>query len=115
MNLDPRNRHLLVEMISEEEEENETGVLLPEGYSTKKSPYETVKIVDTAPDCTVDCKIGDTIVVETHLINEVSFNDQTFYLVLENYVMGILGGSEEQVEGCLCGINTEKYTQQEKK
>ena len=109
MNLDPRNRHLLVELEPEKEEKKETGVLLPDSYKPQQSPYVAVKIVETAPDCSVDCKSDDMIIVERSMLNEVSFGDKTFYLVLENYVMGVLGGHKKQAADGLCGIDIEKY------
>ena len=112
MGLDPRNRHLLVEPLPEKEEKKkETGVLLPDSYKPQQSAYVMAKIIELAPDCSVDCKSRDTIVIERSMLNEVSFNDQTFYLVLENYIMGVFEGHEKQEVDGLCGIDTEKYTQ----
>ena len=110
--IDTRNRHLLVELLPEkEEEEKETGVLLPDSYKPQQSPYVAVEVVDMSPDCSVDCSLKDTIIVERSMLNEVSFGEQTFYLVLENYIMGVLEGHKKQEADGLCGIDTEKYTQ----
>ena len=112
MGLDPRNRHLLVEPLSErEEEKKETGVLLPDSYKPQQNAYVMAKIIELAPDCSVDCKSSDTIVIERSMLNEVNFGEEVFYLVLENYVLGVFEGREKQEPAGLCGIDTEKYTQ----
>ena len=110
MFLDPRNRHLLVGLEPEKEEEKkETGVLLPDSYKPQQSPYVATKVIELAPDCLIDCKPNDTIVVDRSMLNEMNFGDETFYLVLENYVLGVLEGHRKQEADGLCGIDTEKY------
>ena len=112
MFLDPRNRHLSVELLPEKEESKpESGVLLPDSYKPVESRYEAVRVIEVAADCSVDCKPGEVVVIEKSMINEMNFNGETFYLVLENYVMGVLEGHKEQKSEGLCGIDTEKYTQ----
>jgi hypothetical protein len=33
---------------------------------------------------------GDTLMVERSMLKEVTFGGETFYLVLENYILGIV-------------------------
>ena len=100
MFLDPRNRHLLVELLPEKEESKpESGVLLPDSYKPIENRYEAVKVIEAAADCSIDCKPGEIVVIERAMINEM------------NYVMGVLEGHKEQEPEGLCGIDTEKYTQ----
>tara|TARA_R100001244_G_scaffold126607_1_gene96996 strand:- start:23 stop:358 length:336 start_codon:yes stop_codon:yes gene_type:complete len=110
MNLDPRNRHLLVEFLPEEEKEEEKpAVLLPDSYSPVKDQYIAVKVIETAPDCLINCNSGQTIVVERSMLNEVKFEDNIFHLVLENYVLGVIEGQKNSEMDDFCGTDTERY------
>ena len=114
MTLDPRNRHLLVKPIEEEEEKEEkpvSGVLLPDSYKPQQSPYVAAKVIELAPDCSINCEPDNIIIIERSMLNEVNFGEEVFYLVLENYVLGVLEGHRKQEADGLCGIDTEKYTQ----
>mgnify|MGYP005817877185 CR=1 FL=1 len=92
MSLSPVNRHILIEPIEVEEEEQST-VLLPEGYKVAPTePYTSVKVIKVAEDCQQRFRAlrGLTIVVDSSMIQEINFNDSTFCLILENYVLGVL-------------------------
>ncbi len=90
MMLNPRNRHLLVVPQDEREQEEERTVLLPENYRKPQSPYATVSVFSVAPDVAQHLMAGDTLVVERSMLKEVPFEGETFYLVLENYILGIV-------------------------
>ena len=90
MKLYPRNRHLVVEPIENEEEEEKTTVLLPEGYGKPKPPFVQARVREVSPDCASNFSKGDSIVLERSMLQEVTVEDAEFYLVLENYVYGVL-------------------------
>jgi co-chaperonin GroES (HSP10) len=90
MMLTPRNRHLLVVPRDEAEQEEERTVLLPENYQKPKSPYAAVSVLSVAPDVSQLLMAGDTLMVERSMLKEVTFEGETFYLVLENYILGIV-------------------------
>ena len=90
MILNPRNRHLLVIPQDEQEQEEERAVLLPENYRKPQSPYAAVSVLSVAPDVSQLLMAGDTLVVERCMLKEVTFEGETFYLVLENYILGIV-------------------------
>mgnify|MGYP003628755924 FL=1 len=92
MKLLPRNRHLLVEKISETIEEEGSVFILPEGYAAKEAKYELVKIIDFSDDCTLNCYQGAVAVVNGNMVEEVEAGKEKFSLILENYVFGILEG-----------------------
>ena len=89
----PLNRHLLVRQVEEESvQEEESLVLVPDGYTVKKSPYGLYEILLAAPDCE---KIGEAyinchVVVDESMVQEVTIGDQRYYLVLENYIYGAM-------------------------
>lgn len=90
MMLEPRNRHLLVYICEEPEPEQERTVLLPESYESPKSPYAAASVLAVAPDVGQHVLAGETIIIERSMLNEVTFEGETFYLVLENYILGIV-------------------------
>ena len=90
MMLNPRNRHLLVIPQDEEEQDEERAVLLPENYRKPQSPYAAVSVLSVAPDVSQLLIAGDTLMVERSMLKEVTFKGETFYLVLENYILGIV-------------------------
>ena len=90
MKLYPRNRHLVIEPIEEKEEEKESAVLVPEGYGKPKPPFLQARVKEVSPDCTSNFSKGDKIIIERSMLQELSVEDLDFYLVLENYVYGVL-------------------------
>jgi len=89
MYLEPKNRHLLVLPISSTEEEK-TVIILPEDYQRVQSPYVTCDVLGLSDDCEIKIQIGDRIVIERRMLQEVKAAGETNYLVLENYVYGRL-------------------------
>ena len=69
------NRHIMVEILYEQEEQEDKGFLLPENYAKPKAPYALGKIITYASDCNVSLFIGD-------------IKGQKIYLILENYILG---------------------------
>ena len=92
MKLEPRNRHLLIEPIVEEEkkEENTTNILLPDDYATPPKPYATARVLSVSPSCNVGVSKGDKVLVENSMVQKIEIDDDEFYLVLENYVYGVV-------------------------
>jgi len=91
MSLSPVNRHILIEPIEAEEKEQPT-VLLPEGYKmTATDPYMPAKVIKVAGDCQQRFQSleGLTIMIDSSMVQEINFNNTTFHLVLENYVLGV--------------------------
>ena len=90
MLLDPRNRHLLVDTLPEQEEKEKSAVLLPENYRPSTSPHVAVRLLEKAPDCSIQCSHGSVLIVEAAMLNQITYIDHTFHLVLENYVLGVI-------------------------
>ena len=88
MYLEPLNRHLLV--LPNFEEQEETKIVLPEGYKRPESPYIVCDVLGIASDCKIGIDISNRVVVERSMIQEIKAGGETNYLVLENYVYGRL-------------------------
>ena len=88
MSLKPCNRHLLVQVVEEQEEEK-SSILMPEDY-TVKSAYAKVSLQDKSDDCTLKAPPGSMLLVNNAMMEEISVEEDTYYLILENHVLGIL-------------------------
>jgi len=88
MSFTPCNRYLLVnrEMVQEEE----TLIALPEGTFRAENRYERVLIEGISSEVHPPLAVGNTVVVLSHMIEEVDFGDGPVYLILENHVLGIV-------------------------
>ncbi len=87
----PKNRHLLIE--TQKQEEADTGVLLPEGYSRPKDKYVVAKVLDTASDCKDHPPTGTKVVVDATMIEAVSVQGTNYEIVLENHIVGLVSDS----------------------
>ena len=86
---DPLNRHLLVSR-KEVKEKSDSTFVLPDDYQKPTDPYEVVKVLSKAIDCTLDVDTDDHVVVERSQVQTVSFEGQEFHIVLQNHVYGVL-------------------------
>ena len=86
----PFNRHLVVELIEEENKVDESLIVLPSDYEKPQSPYAKALVREVASDS----KLGDwvqaldEILVERRMLHKIEIDDSSFYLILENYVYG---------------------------
>jgi len=64
--------------------------LLPDDYKKQKSPYVLCRVRNFADDCKIDITTNMDIVVQRSMIETIDIMDQTYYLILENYVYGSL-------------------------
>ena len=98
----PTNRYFLVEPLSNEEEQEECSILLPEGYR-QASPYGVARILACPSEYKIDVKEGDRIyyifllsmdpnliVYNNSMLENIPLNGKTFSLLLENYIQCII-------------------------
>ena len=86
-NFTPMNRHLLIEIIEDNEEQMNL-IVLPDEYRPQKSPYLNAKVLAKADNVDIPVDVGDTIVCERRMLHEVRTSGETYYLMLQNYVFG---------------------------
>lgn len=89
MSLRPTNRYLLVEA-TDTTPEDEAVLLLPAEYRSVHTPYETVTVKAVASDCNVTWTVGDTLVVEGHMLHDIRVGVGAFTVILENHVVGVI-------------------------
>ena len=85
--LKPRNRHILITPDFIQNQQKQTGILLPEDYSETKSKYCSARVVDISPDVSVDVNNNSEILVDRGMIEAIEHNGETSYMILENYVI----------------------------
>lgn len=85
----PVNRHILVNY-SPPQEKTDTGILLPDDYKAPEQNHVVVDVLGVADDVAFRCKKGDKIVIDKKMLDELSIEHSTYYLILENYVMGVI-------------------------
>lgn len=93
MLLKPCNRYLLVEPLEEDQIE-ESSILLPDDYK-QQNPFGVALVINRSEDCTVQAYEGDTVIYSVNIIENITLNGKEFFLLLENYVLGIIEENKE--------------------
>ena len=94
MNFTPCNRYILVERAASPSKK-ESLIELPEGvFGTSEAIHERVKILAVATSVRPPVAAGREAIVLSHMIEQVSFGDETVYLVLENHILGLLSDTD---------------------
>ena len=90
MNFEPFNRHLVVDLIEENEENKDSLIVLPTDYERPQSPHVRAIVIQAASDSKFHTKLncGDKVLVERRMLQKVDIREYSFYLVLENYIYG---------------------------
>ena len=94
INFIPTNRHILIQKRNIQKEEDSV-VLLPDGYKPRSDEYVKVKILKIADGCNIEALPGDDLVVREAFIEELSLDGKALYLILENHVMGVIENEED--------------------
>ncbi len=85
MKVMPKNKHLLVELI-EEDEQDSPAVLLPAEYQKKKE-FVVAKVLSVHESVKEEIQEGSLVVAEPNMIREVSLEGDSYYLLQANYVL----------------------------
>ena len=89
MILSPVNNYLVVKTVEETEKE-ESGILLPQDYRSVESPFAVVEVLNCSGESGTLWATGLEIVVEAHMLRDIQHNGETFTVIKENHVIGIL-------------------------
>jgi co-chaperonin GroES (HSP10) len=87
MTFTPVNNHLHVRVIEERDTED-TGILLPQDYRPVDKPFAAVRVLGAS--MTGAWVPGSLLVVEAQMLRDIEHNGETFTVVKENYVIGVL-------------------------
>ena len=90
MNFVPVNNYLYVQTVEDNETED-VGILLPQDYRSVESPFAVVELLQTHTTLTnVMWARGVHLVVESSYVRDIQHNGQTFTVIKENHIIGIL-------------------------
>ena len=86
----PFNRHLVVDIIEDETETDESFIVLPTDYERPQSPYIRAIVIQVAEDSKFYGKlsVNDVLLIERRMLHKIEIGGFCFYLILENYVFG---------------------------
>ncbi len=90
MNFVPVNKYLYVRTVEDNETED-VGILLPQDYRSVESPFAVVELRQAhTTSNNVLWAYGLNLVVEAHMLRDIEHNGETFTVIKENHVIGIL-------------------------
>jgi co-chaperonin GroES (HSP10) len=92
MILTPVNNYLVIKTIEDADAE-ESGILLPQDYRSVESPFAVVEVVNCSGESGTLWGTGLHLVVEAHMLRDIEHNGETFTVIKENHVIGILTNS----------------------
>ena len=92
MNLSPVNNYLTVRTVEDTDTED-SGILLPQDYRAVENPFAVVEVVNCSGDSGTIWGAGLQIVVEAQMLRDIQHNGETYTVIKENYVIGILSDS----------------------
>ena len=84
MTFTPVNNYLYVKAIEDKDEE-ESAILLPGDYRPVENPFAVVEVVTS----TLWAQ-GMRVAVEAHMLRDIQHNGETYTVIKENHVIGIL-------------------------
>jgi co-chaperonin GroES (HSP10) len=87
MTFTPVNNHLWVRTIEDEETE-ESGILLPQDYRPADKAFAVVRVLGASMEAA--WVVGTTLVVEAQMLRDIEHHDHIYTVVKENYVIGVL-------------------------
>jgi len=92
MTFTPVNNYLAVRTVEESGIED-SGILLPQDYRAVESPFAVVEVVNCSGENGTLWGTGLQLVVEAHMLRDIQHNGETFTVIKENHVIGILSDS----------------------
>jgi len=87
MTFTPVNNHLYVKVIEDNQAE-ESGILLPQDYRPAERPFAAVRVLGASMEAA--WVPGTVLIVEAQMLRDIEHKGQTFTVVKENYVIGVV-------------------------
>jgi len=91
MHFKPCNRHYLIQPEAAEQSGDSPSILIPDEYRPKVA-FVVAEVLAIADDCKIVSSLqsGSKILCNNTMIEEVKIGKQTYYLLLENHVLGLI-------------------------
>ena len=90
MKLEPTNRYILVKPIENNNKESDSIIVLPQDYKKPEDPHKLCEVLDISGDSKFLTSLNkeDLIIVEQRMLQKIEIDENEFYLILDNYVLG---------------------------
>lgn len=85
----PVNRHILIELVTDQSKESAL-IVLPEDYEAPKEKYATARVLCAADDVRFDLGSCPEIIIDQSMIEQIAMNNTTYSVIQDNYVVGII-------------------------
>ena len=89
MTFTPVNSYLWVRTIEDNDTED-SGILLPQDYRSVESPFAVVEVLNCSGESGTLWGRGLQLVVEAHMLRDIQHNGETYTVIKENHIIGIL-------------------------
>jgi len=88
----PVNRYIQIKINKPEQDLDEYGIVLPDDYNPKEERYIVADVVSCATDVRFHFEMveGKKIVIDQSMIEEITINNETISIILDNYVVGLV-------------------------
>ena len=88
----PVNRYIQIKINKPEQDLDEYGIIVPDDYNPKEERYIVADVVSCATDVRFHFDIveGKKIVIDQSMIEEITINNETISIILDNYVVGLV-------------------------
>ena len=85
----PVNRYILIE-VPRAPDLSESMIVLPEDYKPEEGRFAEVRALNAAWDVRFNIEVGDRLVIDRSMIEEISIGDTIYNVILDNYVVGMI-------------------------
>ena len=92
MTLTPVNNYLSVRTV-ESVDLDESCILLPQDYRSAESPFTVVEVINCSGENGTLWGAGLQLIVEAQMLRDIQHNGETYTVIKENHVIGILSDS----------------------
>ncbi len=92
MTFTPVNNYLYVRTVEDIDTED-SGILLPQDYRAVESPFAVVEVLNCSGESGTTWGCGLQLIVEAHMLRDIQHNGETYTVIKENHVIGILTDS----------------------
>ena len=89
VNFKPVNRHILIDL-EPEEDKKEQLIVLPESYKKPEEKHTVVRCLSWADDVRFFLNYKDELIIDRKMVEEITVGQETFHVILDNYILGIL-------------------------
>jgi co-chaperonin GroES (HSP10) len=88
----PVNRYIQIKLTDPPNLKTTSGIVLPDDFKPTEERYGTAEVVSYAPDVRFKDQIahGASVIVDKSMIEEITINNSTINIVLDNYIVGII-------------------------